>query len=259
MPVKIRLTRRGRKKQPFYHIVVADSRAPRDGKYIEKLGTYDPTTNPPAIDLDFDKTLDWVQKGAKATDTCRSILSYKGVMLKKHLLRGVKKNAISEEEAERQFNEWMTQQEEKIKGVREAEINKSKEETQQRLDAEKKISDARAEQQAKELADKAEAEKPDKTKEKEQDTSTASSEKTNAPEAPEKESQVASEDTNQQTQAHQSADNTKSETPQDSSESSPDKENQQKVEDTNEKNSGEAADQNKDKDENPDDQGDNKA
>src|SRR6056297_2576545 len=114
MPVKIRLTRRGRKGQPLYHIVVADSRAPRDGRYIEKLGMYNPTTKPPTIDLDFDKALDWVQKGAIPTDTCRSILSHKGVMLKKHLLKGVKKNAISEEEAERRFNEWLTNKQEKV-------------------------------------------------------------------------------------------------------------------------------------------------
>lgn len=159
MPVRIRLTRRGRKKHPLYHIVVADSRAPRDGKYIEKLGLYNPTTNPPTIDLDFDKALDWVQKGAKPTDTCRSILSQKGVMLKKHLLKGVRKNAISEEEAERRFNEWLAQKEEKVRTEREAEISKQKEEEKERLEAEKKINVARAEELAKKNAEQAEEEK----------------------------------------------------------------------------------------------------
>ncbi|MFW5916137.1 MAG: 30S ribosomal protein S16, partial [Bacteroidota bacterium] len=141
--------------------MVADSRAPRDGKYIEKLGLYNPTTKPPTIDLDFDKALDWVQKGAKPTDTCRSILSRKGVMLKKHLLKGVRKNAISEEEAERRFNEWLSQQEEKVRSEREAEISKKRDEERQRLEAERKISDARAEELAKKNADEAEKEKPE--------------------------------------------------------------------------------------------------
>jgi len=153
MPVRIRLTRRGRKGQPLYHIVVADSRAPRDGRYIEKLGMYNPTTKPPTIDLDFDKALDWVQKGA------RSILSHKGVMLKKHLLKGVKKNAISEEEAERRFNEWLTNKQEKVKTEREAELNKKKEEEKQRLEAERKINEARAEELAKRNAEVAKEEK----------------------------------------------------------------------------------------------------
>jgi small subunit ribosomal protein S16 len=88
MPTKIRLARHGRKARPIYHIVVADSRAPRDGKYIEKLGLYNPNTHPATIDLEFDKALDWLQKGAQPTDTARSLLSVKGVMMKKHLLDG---------------------------------------------------------------------------------------------------------------------------------------------------------------------------
>ena len=91
MAVKIRLARHGKKGYAFYHIVAADSRAPRDGKFIEKLGTYNPNTNPATIDLDFEKALDWLQKGAQPTDTCRAILSYKGVLYKKHLLGGVAK------------------------------------------------------------------------------------------------------------------------------------------------------------------------
>ena len=96
MAVKIRLARKGRKKLAFYHIVVADSRSPRDGRYIEKIGSYNPVTDPATIDIDFNKALDWLQKGAQPTDTCRAILSYKGVMFKKHLLDGVKKKAFSE-------------------------------------------------------------------------------------------------------------------------------------------------------------------
>src|SRR6056297_1480639 len=139
MPVKIRLTRRGRKKQPFYHIVGADSRAPRDGRYIEKLGMYNPATNPATIELDFDKALKWVQKGAQPTDTCRAILSYKGVMYKKHLLRGVEKNALTEEEAERKFNEWLTEKEQKITAERDKILNAQKAEEEKQLEAEKKL------------------------------------------------------------------------------------------------------------------------
>ena len=104
MAVKIRLARHGKKGYAFYHIVAADSRAPRDGKFIEKLGTYNPNTNPATIDLKFDRALDWLLKGAQPTDTCRAILSYKGVMYKKHLLGGVAKGAFTETEAEARFN-----------------------------------------------------------------------------------------------------------------------------------------------------------
>ena len=99
MAVKIRLARHGKKGFAFYHIVAADSRAPRDGKFIEKLGTYNPNTNPATIDLNFEKALGWLLKGAQPTDTCRAILSYKGVMYKKHLLDGVAKGAFTEAEA----------------------------------------------------------------------------------------------------------------------------------------------------------------
>jgi len=107
MAVKIRLARQGRKKKPYYHIVVADSRSPRDGKFIERIGIYNPNTNPAVIDLDSDKALDWLGKGAQPTDTCKAILSYKGVMYRKHLARGVAKGALTAEEADRKFSEWM--------------------------------------------------------------------------------------------------------------------------------------------------------
>jgi len=155
MPVKIRLTRRGRKKLPYYHIVVADSRAPRDGRYIESIGSYSPITNPATIELDFDRALDWLQKGAQPTDTCRAILSYKGVLMKKHLLEGVKKGALTEEQAEEKFQSWLKEKESKIEAKREK-IEKSKtDEGKKRLEAETKVREARAEELAKRNAEAA--------------------------------------------------------------------------------------------------------
>ena len=114
MAVKIRLARHGKKGYAFYHIVAADSRAPRDGKFIEKLGTYNPNTNPATIDLKFDRALGWLLKGAQPTDTCRAILSYKGVMYMKHLMGGVAKGAFTEAEAEAKFNAWSSEKQSKI-------------------------------------------------------------------------------------------------------------------------------------------------
>ncbi len=116
MATKIRLQRFGKKGKPFYHVVVADSRAPRDGKFIERLGSYNPNTNPATIDLNFDSALDWLNKGAQPTDTARAILSYKGVLYKKHLQGGVKKGAFDEATAETRFNEWLEKKSEKITG-----------------------------------------------------------------------------------------------------------------------------------------------
>jgi len=114
MAVKMRLQRKGRKKRPFYHIVVADARAPRDGRFIEKLGVYNPMTSPATIDLDRDRAFDWLQKGAQPTDTVRAILRFKGVLYKKHLMRGVKKGALTVEEAEAKYKEWIDEKEQKI-------------------------------------------------------------------------------------------------------------------------------------------------
>ena len=114
MSVKIRLQRKGRNKMPYYYIVVADSRAPRDGKFIERIGTYNPNTNPATIDLNGDKALTWLANGAQPTDTCRAILSYKGVMFRKHLERGVKKGAFSAEEADKKFAQWLEDKANKI-------------------------------------------------------------------------------------------------------------------------------------------------
>ncbi|MCK5815855.1 MAG: 30S ribosomal protein S16 [Flavobacteriaceae bacterium] len=107
MPVKIRLQRHGKKGKPFYWIVAADARSKRDGKFLEKLGTYNPNTNPATIDLDIDGSVKWLQNGAQPTDTARTLLSYKGVLLKHHLAGGVKKGAFSEEEAEKKFQAWL--------------------------------------------------------------------------------------------------------------------------------------------------------
>ncbi|MCB9252842.1 MAG: 30S ribosomal protein S16 [Flavobacteriales bacterium] len=116
MATKIRLQRHGRKRRPIFHIVVADSRAPRDGKYIERLGLYNPNTNPATINLDFERSLYWVQTGAQSSDTANAILSYKGVLHKDHLLRGVKKGALSAEQAEEKFAKWLEEKEGKIMG-----------------------------------------------------------------------------------------------------------------------------------------------
>lgn len=144
MPVKIRLGRGGKKGYAFYHINVADSRAPRDGKFIEKIGTYDPNTNPATINLDFDKALAWLQKGAQPTDTCRSILSNAGVLYKNHLLIGVKKGAFSAEEAEVRFNKWMQEKAGRV-AAKNTKISGDKEaEAKARLAAEKEVKEARA-------------------------------------------------------------------------------------------------------------------
>ncbi len=144
MPVKMRLARHGRKRYAYYHIVVADSRAPRDGRYIERIGSYNPNTNPATIDLDFDKAFDWLVKGAQPTDTVRAILSYKGVLYKKHLMGGVKKGAFDEAEAEKRLDKWMAEKEAKIQGKVEALKGEAAASAQKQLDAEKKINEDRA-------------------------------------------------------------------------------------------------------------------
>ena len=131
MAVKMRLQRKGRKKRPFYHIVVADARAPRDGRFIEKLGIYNPMTSPATIDLDRDKAFDWLQKGAQPTDTVRAILRFKGVLYRKHLMRGVKKGALTVEEADAKYKEWVDAKEVKIA----ARIEKSAAERRAQIEA----------------------------------------------------------------------------------------------------------------------------
>src|ERR1043165_385803 len=114
MAVKIRLQRHGKKANAFFHIVIADGRAPRDGKFIEKIGTYNPTTNPATILIDNEKALQWLSKGAQPTDTCRAILSYKGVMYQKHLQGGIAKGALTQEQADAKFAQWIEAKEAKV-------------------------------------------------------------------------------------------------------------------------------------------------
>lgn len=148
MPVKIRLARHGRKRRAFYYIVAADSRAPRDGRYIERIGSYNPNTDPATIDLNFDKALGWLQNGAVPTETCRAILSYKGVLYKNHLLKGIKKGALTEEEAENKFNTWMKDKEQKIQAKVDKLKNQSKADKESRLKIEEEINKTRAEELA---------------------------------------------------------------------------------------------------------------
>jgi len=164
MPVKLRLSRHGRKKKPFYHIVVADSRAPRDGRFIEKIGVYNPNSNPATIELDFESALSWLLKGAQPTETVRAILSYEGVLMKKHLLGGVTKGALTEEQAEEKFIAWKEAKLAKIQAKKESLSKNAEIALNKRLEGEQKVSQARAEgiakkrsELAKELEDKAKA------------------------------------------------------------------------------------------------------
>jgi small subunit ribosomal protein S16 len=138
MPTRIRLQRKGKKGRPYYHVVVADSRAPRDGKYIERIGAYDPNQNPAFVEVNTDKALDWLQKGAQPSDTCRAILSYSGVVYKNHLMNGVKKGAFSMEEAERRFDIWKNEKTAKIEGKKSRLAEGADAATKARLDAERK-------------------------------------------------------------------------------------------------------------------------
>ena len=149
MPAKIRLQRHGKKGQPFYHIVVADSRAPRDGKFIEKIGTYNPLTNPAQINIKFDRALYWYSVGAQPTDTARSLLSKTGVMMKYHLMRGVQKGAMTEEQAEVKFQNWMKEKEAKNASIMKADEEKIRGEKKTRIEAEKQVNEARAAEIAK--------------------------------------------------------------------------------------------------------------
>ncbi len=159
MSVKIRLQRHGKKGKPFYWIVAADARVKRDGKFLEKLGTYNPNTNPATINLNIDASVKWLQDGAQPTDTARAILSYKGVLYKKHLLGGVAKGAFDEATAEQKFQDWQTEKnaslEAKISGLAKAKSDAAN----KALEAEKAVNDARkaAQNEAENAAIKAEA------------------------------------------------------------------------------------------------------
>ena len=136
MAVKIRLQRHGKKDSAFFHIVVADGRAPRDGKFIEKLGVYNPNTNPATINLDFENALRWIQNGAQPTDTCRAILSYKGVIYKNHLLGGLKKGALTEAQGEQKSSKWLQEKESKVNSKKDRLATESGKKAAEKLKAE---------------------------------------------------------------------------------------------------------------------------
>ena len=153
MPAKIRLQRHGKKGLGLFHIVVADGRAPRDGKLIERIGTYNPNTNPATIDINSDKALTWLQNGAQPTDTCRAILSYKGVLYRQHLQGGVAKGAFTQEEADKRFEKWTNEKQGKIDAKRGTLASSSVAEAKKRMEAEQ----ARKEAVAQKVAEKTSA------------------------------------------------------------------------------------------------------
>ena len=192
MATRLRLQRRGRKNHPFYQIIVADSRAPRDGRSIERIGSYNPNTNPATITLDFDRALYWLQAGAEPSDTVRNILSNEGVLMKKHLLGGVAKGAFTEEVAETKFNEWVESKQKEADSVISKDQEKQRAEDKARLDAEKKANQDRPDELAKKKADEIaalEAEKAEKATERE-----AAKAAKEAKEAPKAEEAPAKED-----------------------------------------------------------------
>ena len=143
MSVKIRLQRHGKKGKPYYWIVAADSRSKRDGKYLEKLGFYNPNTNPATIEIDMEKSIEWLKNGAQPTKTARNILSYKGIMLKHHLLGGVAKGAFTEEEAEKRFNAWLEEKTKKVEDKKEKLSKEDEDRKAKALENEKLANEAR--------------------------------------------------------------------------------------------------------------------
>ena len=212
MPTKIRLARHGRKGYAFYHIVVADSRAPRDGKFIERIGSYNPNTNPATIDLNFDKALDWVLKGAQPTDTARSILSKEGVMYKKHLLGGVKKGAFDEAEAEKRFESWKADKTKQLANQADDLSAKEKAAENARLEQEKKINEERAAAIAAQLSELAAEEAAEETVEEaaevetEVETAVAPAEEPVAEEASTKEAPVEDPKASEETEKPEASD-----------------------------------------------------
>ena len=151
MPVKIRLQRHGKKGKPFYWVVAADARAKRDGRYLEKLGTYNPNTNPATVDINEDNAVNWLEKGAQPTDTARTLMSYKGIMLRHHLNGGVRKGALTQEEADKKLAAWLEEKNAKIQAKKEGLTKEEADAKAKRLATEKAVSDKR-------LADAAAAE-----------------------------------------------------------------------------------------------------
>ena len=143
MSVKIRLQRHGKKGKPYYWIVAADARSKRDGKYLEKLGAYNPNTNPATVELDVDGAVKWLQNGAQPTDTAKAILSYKGALLKNHLAGGVSKGALTEEQAEAKFNAWLDEKAGKVDAKSQGLVKANEEAKAKALEAEKAANEAR--------------------------------------------------------------------------------------------------------------------
>jgi small subunit ribosomal protein S16 len=186
MPVKIRLQRHGKKGKPFYWIVAADARSKRDGRYLEKLGTYNPNTNPATVEVKLDNAVNWLEKGAQPTDTARTLLSYRGVMLKHHLNGGIRKGALSQEEADKKFAVWLEEKEAKIQSKKDGLSQSESELKAKRLADEKAVSDKR-------LADAAAAEAEAAAEEVAADSTEAEEATTEAAEAPAEEATTEKE------------------------------------------------------------------
>lgn len=153
MPAKIRLQRHGKKGRPFFHIVVADSRAPRDGRFIERIGSYNPITDPATIILNVEKAADWMIKGAQPTETTKAILSYKGVLLRVHLNKGVTKGALTQEQADAKFAAWDSEKQNKIDGKKTRLASEKSKDSATRLSAEEKANQARIDARKKKEAE----------------------------------------------------------------------------------------------------------
>lgn len=191
MPARIRLQRYGKKGKPFYHIVIADGRAPRDGKFIEQIGTYNPLTIPATINLDIDKSIQWLKNGAQPSDTAKAILSYKGVMYKYHLEKGVMKGALTPEQAEAKFNTWLAEKTEKIASKIKARELAKKDAKKKALNRESEVNEAREKEQMAKLAKLAEKEAHEKAAE--EPVAEVAAEETPVAEAPVAETPVAEE------------------------------------------------------------------
>ncbi len=195
MSVKIRLQRHGKKGKPYYWIVAADSRSKRDGKYLEKIGFYNPNTNPATIEIDMEKSIEWLKNGAQPTKTARNILSYKGIMLKYHLLGGVAKGAFTEEEAEKRFNIWIEEKTKKIEAKKEKLSKEDEERKAKALENEKLANEARIKAQKEEPAPaEEEATTEEKPAEEEATTEEKPAEEKPAEEKPAEEEAPAKED-----------------------------------------------------------------
>jgi len=184
MPVKIRLQRHGKKGKPYYWIVAADARAKRDGKYLEKLGAYNPNTNPATVELDVDGTVKWLQNGAQPTDTAKNLLSYKGALLKNHLVGGVRKGALTEEQAEAKFTAWLEEKESKIQAKADGLSTAEAKAKADALAAEKAVNEARIAAAAPAIEEEVVEEATETAEDAVEETTEAVAEET--PETPEK-------------------------------------------------------------------------